>query len=273
MTYFGLKIFACITMLADHLSLVYPIYFDWLDMLCGAGYRVPFFRLIGRLAFPVFAFLIVNGLKHTRDVRRYACRLLLLAVLSEVPYNFMVRGKWIHFGSVNVVFTLLIGLVCLALCRIFKEKYRFWRFISAACLVMGCVAAICLGSDYSYIGVLMVFVFGIFDLKKTREKALLTILLAVILCWKSVCGFVGMWLSGLCGLDVLALPLVGKLFVGDIWPLWVRLFSLVSLFFIFSYRQEKGLAFIKPAASRAVGYILNGFYPVHMLLIYWFYIR
>ena len=70
MSYLGLKLLACITMLADHLSLGFPIYFDWLDALCGDGYRVPFFRIIGRVAFPLFAFLIANGLKHTRDERK-----------------------------------------------------------------------------------------------------------------------------------------------------------------------------------------------------------
>ena len=59
--------------------------------LCGTA-----MRLVGRVAFPLFAFMIAEGAAHTRDRRWYALRLLLLAVISEIPFDLVAGGTW-HF--------------------------------------------------------------------------------------------------------------------------------------------------------------------------------
>ena len=74
--------------------------------LCGIA-----MRLVGRVAFPLFAFMIAEGAAHTRDRRRYALRLLLLAVISEIPFDLVAGGTWLFPADQNTVFTLLLGLL------------------------------------------------------------------------------------------------------------------------------------------------------------------
>ena len=72
--------------------------------LCGTA-----MRLVGRVAFPLFAFMIAEGAAHTRDRRWYALRLLLLAVISEIPFDLVAGGTWLFPADQNTVFTLLLG--------------------------------------------------------------------------------------------------------------------------------------------------------------------
>ena len=85
-------------MLTDHAGdILFP---SWLWM-----------RMIGRLAFPIFAFFVAEGFYHTRSVGRYAARLALFALISEIPFNLMHSGRILDFDAQNIFFTLLIGLV------------------------------------------------------------------------------------------------------------------------------------------------------------------
>ena len=66
--------------------------------LCGTA-----MRLVGRVAFPLFAFMIAEGAAHTRDRRWYALRLLLLAVISEIPFDLVAGGTWLFPADQNTV--------------------------------------------------------------------------------------------------------------------------------------------------------------------------
>ena len=71
------------------------------------------FQLLGGLAVPVFAFLLVEGFLHTKSFRRYLLRMLLFALVSEVPFDFAMGGKLLDWTRQNMLFTLAVGLIML----------------------------------------------------------------------------------------------------------------------------------------------------------------
>ena len=94
----GLHIVAMILMLIDHMG--YALYPDLVVL-----------RWIGRLAFPIFAFMIAEGARRTRSRKRYMLRLFILAIISEVPFNLMVSHSVNDIKHQNVIWTLLLGLI------------------------------------------------------------------------------------------------------------------------------------------------------------------
>lgn len=87
-------------MLCDHI---------WATLVAGQDWLT----CVGRLASPIFAFLLVEGFFHTRDLRRYVLRLLLLALLSEIPFDLMYAGTPFFPFHQNVIWTFLIALFCM----------------------------------------------------------------------------------------------------------------------------------------------------------------
>lgn len=144
MTSFHIKIIAIITMVIDHVGLFFfPEH--------------PILRDIGRLAFPLFAWLIANGAYHTHDIQKYMKRLLVLAVVSQVPFTIANQ----HIGSplfyLNVVFTLVLGLLSI---YILKNNRNV---LLSSVLVLACAGiANLIHSDYGAAGVLSIVAFYIF---------------------------------------------------------------------------------------------------------------
>ena len=83
---------------------------------------VGIFRCIGRLAFPLYCFLVAQGFRHTRDIRAYARRLLLLACISEIPFDLLIFGSPSSAMEQNVVFSLLLGLLALCAARALSAR-------------------------------------------------------------------------------------------------------------------------------------------------------
>ena len=108
----SLKVIAIVSMTIDHLAL----YILGGDDPASAPVIYHLMRMVGRLAFPIFAFLLVEGYIHTRDIRRYMMNLLVAAVISDIPW--MLLGG---YDSHNVMFTLLLGLMAVSFID------RFWR--------------------------------------------------------------------------------------------------------------------------------------------------
>ena len=100
MSAFSLRAAALLCMLVDHTGLaLFP--------------AVDAFRCVGRLAFPLYCFLLAQGYLHTRSVRAYARRLLLAALLSEIPFDLLIFGRLSCTVEQNVLFSLLLGLMAL----------------------------------------------------------------------------------------------------------------------------------------------------------------
>ena len=141
---FQLKCIAIVSMALDHTGAVlYPSQI-WL-------------RCLGRIAFPIFCFLIVEGFFHTHDVRRYMGRIGVFALISEIPYNLAFRGVPLEYAHQNVFFTLLIGIGMMVL----LERNREWP-VKAVILLLAMWLAVLIRSDYNFRGILLIFVFYIF---------------------------------------------------------------------------------------------------------------
>ena len=141
---FQLKCIAIVSMALDHTGAVlYPSQI-WL-------------RCLGRIAFPIFCFLIMEGFFHTHDVRRYMGRLGVFALISEIPYDLAFRGVPLEYAHQNVFFTLLIGIGMVVL----LERNREWP-VKAVILLLAMWLAVLIRSDYNFRGVLLIFVFYIF---------------------------------------------------------------------------------------------------------------
>ena len=101
-------------------------------------------RMIGRVAFPIFCFLLIQGFLHTHDVKKYAARLFAFALISELPFDLAFKGK-IDFSYQNVFFTLFIGLMTMIAFRWIEEHtdWSGWQrvILYIAALVCGIVVA------------------------------------------------------------------------------------------------------------------------------------
>lgn len=173
-----LKTIAMITMLIDHMAVVlieqpYPYV---TDLMTWDGLTILYTacRLIGRLAFPIFAFLLAVGFFHTRDIRKYALRLGLFALLSEIPFDYALLGG-LHWGYQNIFFTLLIGLIMLQLVQNAKPWLLKGFFFLLAALV-----AHLLRVDYGWFGVAIIGVMALF----TKNPARFTIPAAIMLLYQ-----------------------------------------------------------------------------------------
>ena len=151
-----LKVLAMVAMTVDHCAvgiLRYERSFtEPLLTICGHDISwVLLLHGIGRLAFPLFAFLLVEGFLHTHSLRRYGRNIFLFALLSEMPYDLI---RWGHFPALgmNVFVTLLLGfLALLAISR--WEQERLDSIKLTVCLFTLLAVAALLRCDYGAVGV------------------------------------------------------------------------------------------------------------------------
>ena len=226
MSGYRLKTIAMVTMLIDHITAV---------LVPSSSTLYLIGRTIGRISFPIFCFLIVQGHKHTRDVRKYLLRLLMFALISEIPFDFafyypMSSREFLQHQ--NIFFTLFIGLLVIAIIdyihKYFTEKHYqdknaskysiIQTLLSILVLFSGCVLASLLKTDYGAIGVLMICFFYIFEYNFT----LLFISLVLL-----------NYMSG-----------------------FPQIFAMFSLLFTKQYNGQKG--------KQANKFLFYGFYPAHL---------
>lgn len=153
-----LKLIAIITMLIDHTAFVlltrYPAAMEPLFYIGTNGYSLyRICRDIGRAAFPIFCFLLVEGFLHTRNRKKYGCNLLVFACISEIPWNFMFQNTW-HYKKQNVFFTLLLGYLAFCAIEQFRENERL-QFLSVL-LLLG--ISLCLNADYGWKGYIFLLI-------------------------------------------------------------------------------------------------------------------
>lgn len=250
MSMFALKLIAALAMLIDHLGCMYGIYI---------------MRVVGRLAYPIFAFLVVNGFFKTGNKWKYLFRMTVFAVVSEIPFDLCFRNCVFFPQSQNVYFTLALGLLCLITTDEISNfgKYRILEIIPT--LVFMCAAEL-IASDYGWSGILMIMLFYSCYDKKTQTLKEIPVLI------------------GLAG--IILLPVVYENFEivyrnGFAWYAknfayilnsfqWqiVQLFRLCAVPMIGCYNGKKGAEFKNKDLICAIKYGFYVFYPLHLLILY-----
>ncbi len=227
-----LHILAMVLMLMDHLWATLLPAQDWLT--CA-----------GRVAFPIFAFMSVEGYFHTHNFKKYAQRMLLFSVLSEIPFDLMYGGTWFYPVHQNVIWTLLMGLLGIHLMETVRKKQKPWVYVLVSAGVVaagGILGTLCM-VDYYGVGVLTVFIFYFF--RGRKWWCLLGQLLALY--WVNV-----QMLGGL----IYPIQLFGMEF-----ELCQQGLALLALLPIWLYRGRQGYH------SKPFQYACYAFYPIHMLIL------
>ena len=215
----GLKFLACAIMLLDHIG---ATLIPWGTL-----------RIIGRLAFPIFCFLLAEGAHYTRNPRNYLLRLGIGAILSELPFDLALFGSW-SWQHQSVMITLLLGaMALLAMKRMTQPLLKILVLLLFACL------ADFMNTDYGGAGVLIIALFGL-----TRERKY-------------------GWLVQLLGMYLICRWIIPG---GVVWFIgryvFIEIFAILALIPIWLYSGKKS------TSSRAVQWAFYLFYPVHLWILY-----
>lgn len=153
MTIFIIKIIACITMVLDHIKYVYEPSVNFVTLY------------LGRISFPLFAFLATEGYVHTSNIKKYFQRLIIFGIISQIPFMIfrMYVGNWM---MLNIMFTLILGLIAILIFDKIENK-----FISIPLVLLIILCGNFFHVDYGAYGVLLIFILYLFK----NKKVLLTI--------------------------------------------------------------------------------------------------
>lgn len=228
----GLKVLAMVTMLLDHM---------WATIIPGNLWLT----CVGRIAFPIFAFQITEGFFHTHDRKRYMTRMLLFALVSEIPFNLMVGGSVFYPFHQNVMFTFLIALFVLSKIENLCNQGFHTRSVILILLwvFLGDIFATLAMVDYIGAGVLTVVLFYF-----TRGKK-----------YSWVWQLVGMYAINCIMLAGLVFPVTLGNFSFEFPQQGFALFALIP---IWLYNGQKG------SNSKLWQYSVYLFYPLHMLVLW-----
>lgn len=161
-----LKIAAMLSMLCDHIAFVLvPA-----DRFTNCYYIM---RIIGRIAFPLFCFMLVEGFIYTHSRKNYIIRLALFAVISEVPFDLACSDRVVDWSGQNVMWTLLIGFIVMY----WLEKYENNALKRVLIVSIGCVFAYFMYTDYSFFGVLIIAVLYLYRADRKKGMIFMGILL------------------------------------------------------------------------------------------------
>ncbi len=217
MTGFIIKIIACLSMILDHIKYAIPIIDNY------------FTQYLGRISFPLFAFLITEGYVHTSNLKKYYKRLIIFAVISQIPFMLFrtLVGKW---QMLNIMFTLLLGLTAILIYDKGKNK-----IISCLAVILIIYSGKILKVDYSWWGIAIIFIIYVFRNKK--------ILLSIFYI----------------ALSIVYYYLIFGNTLLKIKNMFYLIYTIVPIIFILLYNGKQG---------RKIKYFFYAFYPVHMIILY-----
>ena len=231
-TSFSLHIMAMIFMLCDHLWGTIVMGNDWLTC-------------IGRLTFPIYAFLLVEGYFHTKDLKKYVGRLFLFAMISEIPFNLAMGSSLFYPVHQNVLWSFLIAFALMTMNEKAKASGKLWLRILAGTgsVLLGYLLGLLTMVDFYHAGILTVLVFYFF-----RKRVWWSFLGQLVCLW-----YINMELLGGYMYEI---TLFGETFE------FVRQgLALLALIPIGLYRGRQGYH------SRWFQYTCYAFYPAHLLIL------
>ena len=223
MSSFALHIIAMIFMLCDHMWATILDY-EWLTC-------------IGRIAFPIFAFLITEGYIHTSNINKYIKRMMIFAIITEIPFNLMVSASPIYPFHQNVLWTFVISLLTLKYLNFDDVKNSFKSILIILLAIIIATVTMC---DYFGAGVMMVVGFYIF-----RKSKLLQLLMMIYVNMILIQGY--------------SYPID---IAGYTYYFPQQGFAVLSLIFIWLYNGKQGYH------AKWFKIFCYAFYPLHMLILY-----
>ena len=219
----GLKILACVTMLLDHIGAVF--------MPSIVNYNLYYaLRIVGRLAFPIYCFLLAEGVAHTKNPVKYGLRLFVGILLAEIPFDLALFGRF-SWDHQSVMVTLFLGFGM----ALIMQKLDRTKLVPV--IVFAFLAEL-FRTDYGAWGIFMIALFVMTRERKDRKN--LQLIGMVIICW-----FMNSAAVSVFGIRI---------------P--IELFAVLALIPIFLYTGKKR------TGSKAVQIIFYLFYPVHLLVLY-----
>lgn len=186
------------------------------------------FRIIGRLAFPIYCFLLVEGFYHTSNWKKYMCRLFFFAILSELPFDLAFYGTVCYMGHQNVFFTLFFGLVLIqALSSIsgdIQNAAKFGTILKEyGMLILISLVVELTHMDYGAFGIFIISIFYVF-----RKNFVVLAVIQVVL----------------------------SVMMGGI-----QCFAGIALLPLYLYDERK-------RGNKKLKYLFYGYYPVHLLILF-----
>lgn len=209
-----LKVIACMTMLLDHVGAMFV-----------RGYTL---RIIGRIAFPIFCFLMAEGAYYTKNPRKYALRLLIGALLSEIPFDLAFQ-RGLTWRSQSVMVTLLLGFLDVEAIQNTQNNLLKLLAVSA-----GFALGQLLQTDYGGYGVLLIVLFS-----QARRKWWLQTVLVAMFAWM---------------MDSVPVQVLGM-------RIPIEMFALLAMLPIGCYSGRKR------SDSKVLQWAFYLFYPVHLTVL------
>jgi len=262
MSAFLLKLIALITMMIDHIGVVYQPLFD-----------VSLYRFIGRIAFPIFVFFIAEGCRRTSNIEKYVLRLGLFALISELPFTLamapLVRtpngifdlGAYNLFSNQNVFFTFFLGTVCVYLYQEFRDGLK--QLICIILIPFIVYLGNRLNTDFGSAGVLFVFILYIIPYSDQKEGESIqlsavgkTLRIAALFCMLYFLYVIDIGLfNPMRGI----IQSYGVLHLVEMLPdIQFMLYSCIALVILAFYNNKRG---------RPQRWIFYAFYPFHLLVL------
>ena len=243
LTTFILKLIAMVTMTIDHVGLI---------MMANSTFYTPM-RVVGRIAFLLYAFLVAEGFFHIRErpgrTRNQIIKLTVLTIVSEIAYDLMEHGVWFYPSDQSVMPTLLLGFVGLAV----MEKFKWEPAAVATCCGGFSLLSLFIHSNYRFAGVLLIYAFYAFtsscrDMSFGRRFVVLSVIITaywLLHVWVRVdFGDMRMFMAEMRNVGAWALG------------------HYLAMILVAAYDGRQGLK------NKAFDLLYSAYYPLHMLAIW-----